>query len=153
MAGRRADPRPVGERGGAGLEALQAEPAGQLALAAVVLVAAVGLAGVLSQWQAAVASEQKAKENAAQAQEKAQEATNERDEARRQREEVKAVNEKLNRALILRTSIWPSTHGTQAAQSGWKSYWSNTVPSRERRTSAASNGTISIGSATRNCST
>jgi WD40 repeat protein/tRNA A-37 threonylcarbamoyl transferase component Bud32 len=104
-------------------EPIQARPVGRLErtwrwckrnpvvsslLAAVVLVAVVGLAGVLSQWQAAVASEQKAvaseekaKEHAGQAQAKAQEATKQRDEAQRQRDEVKAVNEKLNRALYI----------------------------------------------------
>jgi len=85
-------------------------------LAAVVLVAVVGLVGVLSQWQVAVANEQKAVTNAAAAQasaekakEKAHEANQQRDEARRQqaeaqrqrdevqrqRDEVRALNEKL----------------------------------------------------------
>jgi len=56
--------------------------------AAVVLVAVMGLMGILSQWQVAVANEQQAIANAAQAKEQAQ-------DANQQRDEVKALNEKL----------------------------------------------------------
>jgi WD40 repeat protein/serine/threonine protein kinase len=80
-------------------------------LAAVVLVAVVGLAGVLSQWEAAVASEQKAvaneqkavasedkaKEHAAQAQAKAQEAAKQCDEARRQQAEAQRQRDEVQR--------------------------------------------------------
>src|SRR5207249_5155287 len=63
--------------------------------AAIVLVAALGLIGILFQWQAAIASEQKATAHAAAAQEKAQEANQQRDEAQKQRDEVESLNKKL----------------------------------------------------------
>ncbi|HEY2412728.1 MAG TPA: protein kinase [Pirellulaceae bacterium] len=73
---------------------------------AIVLIAFLGLIGILTQWQAALANEQlaqaneqKAEANAATAQDKAHEANQQRDEAQKQRDEVKSVNEKLNRAL------------------------------------------------------
>jgi WD40 repeat protein len=72
--------------------------------AAVVLVAAVGLFGVLSQWQAAVANEQKAVTHAAAAQasaerakEQAQEASQQRDEARRQQAEAQRQRDEVQR--------------------------------------------------------
>jgi WD40 repeat protein/serine/threonine protein kinase len=109
-------------------------------LAAVVLVAVVGLAGVLSQWQAAVASEQKAVANeqkanaqAEKAKEKAQEASQQRDEARRQqaeaqrqrdevqrqRDEVRALNEKLLAAQKELQSTLYAAH-INLAQRAWE---------------------------------
>src|SRR5207245_7959518 len=56
--------------------------------AAVVLITALGFAGVFGQMQVAQANER-------QAERKEQEAKNERDEVQRQRDEVRALNEKL----------------------------------------------------------
>jgi WD40 repeat protein len=63
--------------------------------AAVVLIAALGFAGVFGQMQVAQANELKAKEHAAEAEQQKQEAKQQRDEARRQRDEIKALNDKL----------------------------------------------------------
>jgi WD40 repeat protein/serine/threonine protein kinase len=63
--------------------------------AAVVLITALGFAGVFGQMQVAQANEHKAKEHAAEAEEQKQEANQQRDEAQRQRDEVRALNEKL----------------------------------------------------------
>jgi WD40 repeat protein/serine/threonine protein kinase len=60
--------------------------------AAVVLLIAIGFAGVFAQMQVAQANELKAQEHAAQAEQKEQEANNERDE-------VRTLNEKLRRTL------------------------------------------------------
>ncbi len=74
--------------------------------AAVLLVAGVGLLGVLGQWQVALANEREATANALQAQEKEQEANQQRDEAQqqrdeaqRQRDEVRVLNDRLQRTL------------------------------------------------------
>jgi serine/threonine protein kinase/WD40 repeat protein len=80
--------------------------------AAIILIAALGFAGVLGQWQVAVANENKANENAAQAKkneqkanesaadakQKAKEAEDERDTVKRQRDEIRKVNEQLRLA-------------------------------------------------------
>jgi WD40 repeat protein len=63
--------------------------------AAIVLIAVLGFAGVLSQWQVAEANERKANENAAEAKQKAREAETERDVARRQRNDIRKANEHL----------------------------------------------------------
>jgi hypothetical protein len=63
--------------------------------AAVVLITAIGFAGVFEQMQMAQANEHKAKEHAAEAEQQKQEANQQRDEAQRQRDEVKALNDKL----------------------------------------------------------
>ncbi|MCI0456777.1 MAG: protein kinase, partial [Gemmataceae bacterium] len=65
--------------------------------AAVLLVAGVGLLGVLGQWQVALANEQKATANAVQAQEKEREANQQRDEARALAEKLQAALEQLRR--------------------------------------------------------
>jgi WD40 repeat protein len=62
---------------------------------AVVLIAAIGFAGVFGQMQVAQANERQASANAAKAEKKEQEANQQRDEAQRQRDEVRALNEKL----------------------------------------------------------
>jgi WD40 repeat protein/serine/threonine protein kinase len=67
--------------------------------AAVLLVAALGFAGVFGQMQVAQANERKAQAHAANAEQKEQEAKKERDEAQRQRDEVKALNDKLQATL------------------------------------------------------
>jgi hypothetical protein len=111
--------------------------------AAVVVVAALGFAGVLGQWQVAVAHEQHAKD--------------ERDEAQRQRDEVKALNEKLEATLKelqatqdqLRRTLY-AAH-MNLANHAWETggstecgnCWSNTAPRRGKATSAALSGTIS----------
>jgi serine/threonine protein kinase len=63
--------------------------------AAVVLITAVGFAGVFGQMQVAQANEQQAKANAAEANQQRGEAQQQRNEAQRQRDEVKALNDKL----------------------------------------------------------
>jgi WD40 repeat protein/serine/threonine protein kinase len=70
--------------------------------AAVVLVALIGLFGILTQWQAAIANEQqaianeqKAEAHAAAAREKEKEANQQRDEAQKQRDEVAGLNKEL----------------------------------------------------------
>jgi hypothetical protein len=63
--------------------------------AAVVLVTAIGFAGVFGQMQVAQANEQQAKANAAEANQQRDEAQQQRNEAQRQRDEVKALNDKL----------------------------------------------------------
>jgi hypothetical protein len=67
--------------------------------AAVVLVAALGFAGVFGQMQVAQANEREAKQHAAQAEQQKQNAKAERDEAQRQRDEVQALNDRLQRTL------------------------------------------------------
>ena len=104
-------------------------------LAAVVLVAAAGLVGVLGQWQVAVANEQKAVASAQEAKEKAQEATTQRDEAQRQRDEVRRStisslpkSSSFSEPCMRPTSTWHSKPGRQAASGAWCSCWSNTAP-------------------------
>jgi WD40 repeat protein/serine/threonine protein kinase len=63
--------------------------------AAVVLITALGFAGVFGQMQVAQANERKAKEHAAEAEQQKQAARQQRDEAQRQSDVVQALNEKL----------------------------------------------------------
>ena len=91
--------------------------------AAVLLVAGVGLLGVLGQWQVALANEQKATANTAQAQEKEQEAIElrdqaqqQRDEAQKQRDEVRALNEKLEATQAQLRSTLYAAHMNLAKQ-------------------------------------
>ncbi|HLJ95396.1 MAG TPA: protein kinase [Gemmataceae bacterium] len=67
--------------------------------AAVVLVAALGFAGVFGQMQRAQANELEAKQHAAKVEQKEQEANQQRAEAQRQRDEVRALNDRLQRTL------------------------------------------------------
>jgi serine/threonine protein kinase len=67
--------------------------------AAIVLVAALGLVGVLGQWQVAVANEHEANANAVQANQQRDEAQRQEAEAQRQRDEARALAEKLQAAL------------------------------------------------------
>jgi WD40 repeat protein len=87
--------------------------------AAVVLVAALGFAGVFGQMQVAQANEQQAKEHAVKAEQKEKEAQKERDEAQRQRDEVKALNDKLREAhKQLRRALYESD--INRAHYAWK---------------------------------
>jgi WD40 repeat protein/serine/threonine protein kinase len=86
--------------------------------AAVVVVAALGFAGVLGQWQAAVALELEAKENARQAQKNEQDANRERDDARQQRDEARALAEQLRRTTYL-ADMNVAQHAWEATNVGW----------------------------------
>jgi hypothetical protein len=63
--------------------------------AAVVLITAIGFAGVFQQWKVAQANAHNAQDHAALAERKEQEANRERDEAQRQRDEIRTLNQKL----------------------------------------------------------
>jgi WD40 repeat protein len=93
----------------------QRDPIVATLAAAVLVVAMVGFAGVLWQWRAAVANEQKAIESAEDAKKKEQQAKDERDIADQQREEVRKANLQLKAAQEeLRSTLYFSQ--MQAAQ-------------------------------------
>jgi serine/threonine protein kinase/WD40 repeat protein len=88
--------------------------------AAIILVAVVGFAGVLNQWQAAEANQGKANEAAAEAKQKAKEAEDERDVAKRQRDKIRKVNEQLGLTQEeLRSTLYAAQ--MNLVQNAWES--------------------------------